>query len=475
MTSIISAISGQFSKSLVLGTLFPVALFVVLALMFVLPIVPSEVAVLAPLQKLGTEWQLIALSLVTVVISGVLYNLNIPIIRLYEGYPWRDSWLGRRRTARHRGRYESALARRSGMRTLLRALGDQHPDYDRLRGVWRGYSEAANREFPQDSNLILPTRLGNVIRSFEDYSYRQYGMESITLWPRLIAKIDKEYAAAVDAAKAGLDFSINMSFLSIILALGLLAAGLVYPVPLVSGFSFWLWLVEIVGFLALGHGAYLISLGQAGSWGELVKGTFDLYRWDLLTQLGYQHRPTTMVEERTMWNDIYLPMLFGDSPATTPLASYGPRRAFALAGAVTDGMPEVVYVVSSRATALPDDQGRVPISLEVRNVDPRGRPAERVRVTDTLPEGFDYEWNSAQRIDRADIVRVTGANPYVFEIDRVNFGETAMIQYRAVPRKAEAKPGGPSTAPVQWILRAAACVAAVVWLRRHYLRSAPLP
>ena len=178
-----------------------------------------------------------------------------------------------------------------------------------------------------------------------------------------------------------------------------------------------------------------------------------------------------------MWNDIYLPMLYGDSTSTTPLADYGPRRAFALAEPPTDGMPDVVYVLSSRATALPDGQGRVPVTLEIRNVDPRRRPAAVVRVTDTLPEGFDYDWDSAGRLDRADFVTVTGANPHVFEIHNVEFGQPALIRYRAVPRKPEAaksdKGGGSSGAPVQWMVRIAACAMAAFWLRRQYLRSPP--
>jgi len=42
MTSILSSISGQFSKSLILGTLLPVVLFLILGMVFVIPLFPYE-------------------------------------------------------------------------------------------------------------------------------------------------------------------------------------------------------------------------------------------------------------------------------------------------------------------------------------------------------------------------------------------------------------------------------------------------
>jgi hypothetical protein len=94
VTNILSSISGQFSKSLILGTFFPVMVFVILAQIFVVPLLPSDWLVLRQLETLDTQWRVVVILLLAIVLSGLLYNLNIPIIRFYEGYPWQDSWIG---------------------------------------------------------------------------------------------------------------------------------------------------------------------------------------------------------------------------------------------------------------------------------------------------------------------------------------------------------------------------------------------
>jgi hypothetical protein len=40
-------------------------------------------------------------------------------------------------------------------------------------------------QFPSEQRLILPTRFGNAIRAFEDYSRQVYGADGIPLWIHL--------------------------------------------------------------------------------------------------------------------------------------------------------------------------------------------------------------------------------------------------------------------------------------------------
>jgi hypothetical protein len=62
MSSIVSTISGQFSKSLILGVFLPAALFVSLSIIFLVPLFPENWPLLAPLQALDPGWKLIAIS-----------------------------------------------------------------------------------------------------------------------------------------------------------------------------------------------------------------------------------------------------------------------------------------------------------------------------------------------------------------------------------------------------------------------------
>ena len=116
MTSILSSISGYFSKSLILGTFLPVVIFIVLSILFLVPLLPSDLSLILRFQAIDKEWKVIGISFVTIVLTGLVYNLNIPILRLYEGYPWRYSWIGVWLTRRHTSKFNAALNRIDALR-----------------------------------------------------------------------------------------------------------------------------------------------------------------------------------------------------------------------------------------------------------------------------------------------------------------------------------------------------------------------
>ena len=121
MTSILSSISGYFSRALILGTFLPVTIFVVLALLLLVPALPASLSLPELLAGLDTA-KVVGISFLTIVLSGLLYNMNIPILRLYEGYPWRRSWIGSWLSRRHTARFEAAQLRLEGMRAVLRKM-----------------------------------------------------------------------------------------------------------------------------------------------------------------------------------------------------------------------------------------------------------------------------------------------------------------------------------------------------------------
>jgi hypothetical protein len=139
-------------------------------------------------------------------------------------------------------------------------------------------------------------------------------MNTITIWPRLIAVIDNGYATALDNAYISLSFMLNSSFLSAVMAFLMLIVGLLYPIPLATP-DFWIpWVLEIGVFAILAYVFYLWATDRAGTWGRLMEGAVDLYRWKLLEQLGYTQRPDTKQAERELWRKISAQMIIGDSP-----------------------------------------------------------------------------------------------------------------------------------------------------------------
>lgn len=471
MTSILSSISGYFSKSLMLGTFLPTVIHVVLGIIFIGPLLPEAAGILVPLAAFDTQWKIVAVSFITIVLSGLLYNLNIPVIRIYEGYPWQEWRIGLARARKYRSEFADLTRRASHLAELSDmfdpdpgADAPKQPDasavfgelvklapdlqksnqpggvagatdrraeiYNRLRDEWNFIKRRLNDEFPGHPSLILPTRLGNVIRSFEYYPDKEYGMDAIVLWPRLVGVIDKEYAVSVDDAKTSFDFMLNSSVLSGLTALAILAAGLANIPALLTDVGLVQWAVEMLLFILLSFWFYRLSMRSAASWGGMVKGAFDLYRNKLLEALGYGRKPGTREEERTLWDGISLQMLLGNSRSGTRARDYIPSPSPPLAASCS---PSGVPLELTRGSKRGPKWGGESVVVRVKNVDKDERSAENVVITVTLPPEHNFDWGSA--FVAGQEVPITGTNPYRFSLGDIKAGESAELTNSVILRK----------------------------------------
>jgi uncharacterized repeat protein (TIGR01451 family) len=197
-----------------------------------------------------------------------------------------------------------------------------------------------------------------------------------------------------------------------------------------------LWLAGIVLFVLVAGWFYGQSIGRARAWGTMVKGAFDLYRGELLEQLGYDYAPSTPEEERAIWSNISKRLIYGDPPkGRAALVPYKPAEK---------SKPEPTYVKSETGAALEllrgigraDSDGVITVSIQVRNADQDNKDARGVVLTDTVPDGYGFEWDSATVGSGG--VRVTGANPYHFHCDaQVNPNDRLLLTYRIVPGVSE--------------------------------------
>ncbi len=441
MTSILTSISGQFSKSLILGTLLPVVLFLILGSLVVVPLFPYDLHLFKQLIALDSQ-TVVVFTFATVVLSGVLYSFNNAIRGYYEGYPWQDTWVGQWRTRRWAAAWEeknSMMERTLRLRNeLARRGGEGHRDLIARIEIQRyRVGRELNDDFPHAARLVRPTRLGNVIRSSESYPLSRYNMDSIALWPRLRAKVDKDYAAALDDAKTPLDFIINISVLSAALALLTLLVGLYYPIPMASRRGGILWGLEVLIFTFSSYLAYLLAIVQTRQWGEMYRGAFDLYRWDLLKQLGYKRTPSSMVEERALWGDIGRQIIYGDPPTIledppgTALAEYATVNTVAY-GQIGSA-PYAAVLQTTRGVSRDGEAGVVSVTLRVKNLDGQKRLLRRVVVRDALPDGFEYLWDSAEAA--GEKAAVSGANPYYFEVGDLAYNAEKRLTYSMWQRK----------------------------------------
>ncbi len=436
----------------------PVVFYIMVNLFLLLPYLPADPQVLQQISEVNTRAVLV-ITFVAVLLTGLLYNLNIPITRLYEGYTWENSFIGRWRKARYERELSGLLELRPRLQDLHNALTRRNakasiqlkeatqPQISALGSIRSQAGRSVNREFPALAS-VLPTKLGNVIRSFETYPQRQYNIAAIPMYPRLVAVIDKDYLAQIENAKNGVDFMINCSLLSAVSALSILVAGLLYPIPFAAATHWSLWLIKIAFFVFLSWAFYVSSIGRAHEWGDLVKGAFDLYRWKLLDQLGFKRIPENMDEERVLWEAISAQIIFGDR-ANARLLEYSRARSFAR------GTPTVAKLEMTRALSKTEVENVVTVTVAVKNNDTQKRAVKNVSVMETLPEGADYIWKSAkiargngrsaspshsESITNSDVaiwhpMAVTGANPYRFAIGDLEYDDQVFLSYQMLLHK----------------------------------------
>jgi uncharacterized repeat protein (TIGR01451 family) len=258
-------------------------------------------------------------------------------------------------------------------------------------------------------------------------------MDAVTFWPRLVSTIPKDYAAAVEEAKTSFDFMLNCSALSSLLAFMVFLTGSLYPSRFNVPGAWVLWLSQIILLCVVAHFFYRLSIGRARNWGNTVRTSFDLYRRDLLKQLGYVGVPESLEEERRLWSNIGERMAYGDY---YPL----PQIAFVSKKTFIDCKPTIATfeilrgVTPTKDAGLSTSSGDHVITITIRNTGDYS--ASEVSVTDTLPDDLVYRYGSVKLFnddgsERA--VRVSGTNPYSFSLGELNYDGKLVLKYTAVP------------------------------------------
>jgi hypothetical protein len=233
----------------------------------------------------------------------------------------------------------------------------------------------------------------------------------------------------VDDAKTTFDFMMNCSALSLLLSASMLLAGMIYPARFTSIWPLVEWLVAISVFASLSYLFYVLSINRVSAWGALVKGAFDLYRWELLKKIGYQQEPKSREAERKLWSEISRQMIYGDrydktfqdySQVAEPSHPFVCTTSAKVKLEITKGMR-----VNSWTRV-------VTFYVRVKNIDPNFAAADII-VTDKLADDFEYEWESAKIGN--DNVSLTGTNPYEFNVGNLPRTAEVVLSYNAVPRK----------------------------------------
>jgi hypothetical protein len=387
MEKLFSAISGHFGRSILIAAVLPATVFVIAIYLFVLPMIPWESHLAPRLEILDPQWRLAAAAGYIVILAGLLHIFNIPIIQLYEGYPWQYGPIGRWMSDRQARVMEDLKTRGDLAREvrLDRAKPVTAEQGEQLQNVWAASVHRRFFEYP-DAEFVLPTRLGNVIRSFEMYPQRQYEISAIPFWPRFVARIKSEHAEMIDGAKALFDVTIHLSFLAFATAVFLIVVACLFPTPFLTLSLFWWWAARVG-----------ISL------------------W--LADLGFDPPPGDLESERAVWKDLSARLDFGAPPNKRELR-YDLR---------TIVLPHDAPMILTRAAGPTNQAGARMIAIRVHN--PRLRTTDDVKIVEHLPEGTELVWGTAS-------VPLTGTNPYYFHVPAIPAQSDVVISYQVLAKKS---------------------------------------
>jgi hypothetical protein len=183
-------------------------------------------------------------------------QLTLPLLRVLEGYYWppRLARLLRSVHARRRGRIRDRWAE------LVRQadLGELAPE----SAIELAAVEQDLRRVPSSPELVMPTRLGNVLRAAEERPAVRYGLDVAVCWPMLWLLLEKDTREEVANARSALNGSVTLLLWAVVS---------VVWTPL----AWWALPLAIVVSLAV---YYVPILSSAEVYGDLMASVFDLRR-----------------------------------------------------------------------------------------------------------------------------------------------------------------------------------------------------
>lgn len=299
----LSDVSGVFSRYFVIGFFLPSFFPLVLVGQIVDPASTPTVY-----REASTGTQLLILGGVALLIALLLSSLQYHLIRLLEGYPiqrlgdlkGRDAVQTQLRQIPARMTAHWAAEFETRTQTLN---GPQSPARSRA-------ARELNKYFPWRVEAILPTRLGNAIRSFETHPNKRYGLDGVTAWPRVEALLSEGERETLTEVQTPFALFVNLTFLPAAFGIYVIVDLLEHPPN-----SFLVELALLVATAAvvagLTYAFYEAAVGAAVRWGTSVRAAFDLHRFELYSKLGLK-APATQAKEVEVAKAATRCMLYGE-------------------------------------------------------------------------------------------------------------------------------------------------------------------
>src|ERR1700687_2993822 len=163
----------------------------------------------------------------------------------------------------------------------------------------------------------------------------------------------------------------------------------------------------------------------------MLRASFDLYRFDLLKQLGYKQTPTTRSAEQFLWTAISYQVSFGDILADEPQPYADPRFKPTVS-------PEGLNIVTSSGVQAVDQSGELILFCKVQNMEP-ATPA-KVSLEVNPPPGHEIKWGTAATTDEKGTKTAIEPNGPGFYLGEIPATKYLIFQCGAIPIPAPPAP-----------------------------------
>lgn len=265
----------------------------------------SDWSLLVPADLKADLLAVLVALLVTTVLTVLVQPFQLRMIRLLEGY-W-DGWWLTAQLAPVLIEYQTR--KQETLRARIDDLADQLKQLDKSpattlqelkRRQWKRVRMATAQRratlklerYPrptkgkQPETELLPTALGNALRTGETSAGERYGLNTLSSWPRLYPLLSERLSALQSSARDSLDAAANLciSFfvVFVISAVALADEPKAYWIPVLA---FTLCCLSYVG-----------SIAAAVTFTTYVRTAYDLHRFDLLKAM-HLALPETAVDE----------------------------------------------------------------------------------------------------------------------------------------------------------------------------------
>ncbi len=234
----------------------------------------------------------LTLGLAILIISDVIMEgFTMPLLQLLEGYYWLH-WVDM-------GAIRATVAAKRAERESLKSTYGTDPVATRR---YQALSQELTN-YALDSNHIMPTTVGNILRAAEEYSRERYGLEAVTVWPRLWVLLSDELKQELILARAQLNRAVQV-----------MAWGILFPIwAIFAAWNFIMLFALVIAPIMVIVGYYQ-AIQSATTYGDFIRTAFDLHRFKLYEALKWP-RPEDTESEIDVGESLTQYLFYAERPA----------------------------------------------------------------------------------------------------------------------------------------------------------------